>query len=257
SIAVVNVDPPALEGRDQVEVTVLIEIADNQGPARHGGSRAGLGERSVERPVPRPIAEVHLDARVSIPEQDQVQMVIPVDVGELGGHMAVVSAKNLFRESAPTVAEQGLDATEVAGDYDVREPVAVDVPRGESAVADIRPGGRHRAEAAYTVAEPDVEGGVDEPGRRDEIEVAVLIEIDREGLKPPLLSLSQGGRQGIAGKSPCGSGDGGAARHDPHDRGKPARSSPGAEHGGLEMPSLLAPRQRRPHGGWARAQPPV
>ena len=122
-------------------------------------------------------------------------MAVPVDVGELGGHMAVVSAKNLFRESAPTVAEQGLDATEVAGDYDVREPVAVDVPRGDSAVADIGPGGRHRAEAASTVAEPDVEGRVDEPGRRDEIEVAVPIEIDKEGLKPPLLPLSQGESQ--------------------------------------------------------------
>src|SRR2546428_9967627 len=47
AIAMVDVDPPALEGRDQVEVPVVIEIADNQGPTRHGGSRARLGERGV------------------------------------------------------------------------------------------------------------------------------------------------------------------------------------------------------------------
>jgi len=119
-------------------------------------------------------------------------MAVAVHVSELGGHMAVVSSKNLFGESALPVAEQGLDTTEVAGGYDVREPVAVDVPRGEGAVADIAPGGIDRAEATFTVAEPDVEGRVGEPGRRDEIEVTVPIEIDKEGLKPPLLSLSQG-----------------------------------------------------------------
>ena len=253
----IDVNAPALEGRDQIEVPVPIEIADNQGPTRQGASRAGRGEGGVERPISRPVTDVHLDPRVSIPEQDQIQMAVPVDVGELGGHMPVFPPQHLFGEAPPAVAQEGLHAAEVAGHYDVREPVAVDVPRGEGAVADIAPGGSDWIEATFTVAEPDVEGRAGEPGGRDEIEVTVPIEIDKEGLKPPLLSLSQGGRQGIAGKSPCGSGDGGAARHDPHDRGKPARSSPGAEHGGLEMPSLLAPRQRRPHGGWARAQPPV
>ena len=173
----------------------MIEIADDQGPTRHGASRTRLGERSVERPVPRPIAEVHLDTGISISEQDQVRMTITVEIRELGPHISVLFLKNLSRVPSPPVAEQGLDASEMAGDYDVREPVAVDVPRGDSAVADIGPGGRHRAEAASTVAEPDVEGRVDEPGRRDEIEVAVPIEIDKEGLKPPLLPLSQGKSQ--------------------------------------------------------------
>src|SRR5437588_600996 len=143
-------------------------------------------------------------------------MAVAVHVSELGGHMAVVSSKNLFRESALPVAEQGLHATEVAGGYDVREPVAVDIPRGEGGVADIGPGGRERAEATFTVAEPDVERRVGEPGRRDQIEMAVPIDIDKEGLKPPLFSLSQGEDQRIGGKSRRGSGHSGAARYDPY-----------------------------------------
>ena len=119
-------------------------------------------------------------------------MAVPVDVGKLGGHMAVIASKNLFREPALPVAEQGLDATEVAGGYDVGKPVAVDVPRGEGGVADIAPGGSDRAEAAFTVAEPDVKGRAGEPGSRDEVEVAIPIEIEKEGIEPPLLPLSQG-----------------------------------------------------------------
>src|SRR2546422_11057934 len=82
------------------------------------------------------------------------------------------------------------------------------------------------------------------------------MEIDNGGLKAPLLPRFQGEGQGIARKSRRGSGDGGAARHDPSGRDIPAGPSAKAKHRGLEMPSFLALRQRRPHGGGAGAQPP-
>src|SRR5205807_408484 len=52
AIAMVDVDPPALEGRHQVELTVSIEIADDQGPTRHDSSRAAFGERNVASSSP-------------------------------------------------------------------------------------------------------------------------------------------------------------------------------------------------------------
>src|SRR6266550_9380390 len=119
-------------------------------------------------------------------------MAVPVDIGELSGHITVLASKHLFSEPTSPVAEQGLNTAEMAGGYDVRKPIAVDVPGSEGGVADIGPGGRHRAEAAFTVAQPDVEGRAGEPGGRDEVEVAVPIEIDKDGMEPPLLPLSQG-----------------------------------------------------------------
>src|SRR6267378_5007647 len=79
AISVIDVDPPALKRRDQVQVTVVIEIGDNQGPTRHDRSRARLGKRRMDRPVPLPITEIHLDA-ISIPEQDEVQMAVAVEI---------------------------------------------------------------------------------------------------------------------------------------------------------------------------------
>jgi hypothetical protein len=170
--------------------------------------------------------------------------------------MPVVALKCGFRKGAAPVAEQGLDATEMAGSDDVREPVAVDVARGESRVADIRPSRCNRTEAAFTVAMPHLERRAYQPGCGDEIQDAVTIEIDNERLKAPFLPLSQRDGQRIAGKSQCGSRDGGAARNDADDRGEPTVPSNEGEHE-VEVTLMDFPSDVNMGGGWASAQPPV
>ena len=110
----------------------------------------------MERPVPCSITEVHFDADSLISEQDQVQEAVPVEIGELDRHIAVLPRKNLFREPAPAVAQEGLHPAEVTGRHDVRESVAVDIPRGEGGVADIAPRGLDRSERSFAVAPPHV-----------------------------------------------------------------------------------------------------
>ena len=57
-IAVIDVDPPALKRRHQIEVTVVIEIPHDEGTTRHRLSGSNLGKRRVEFPVPFPITEI-------------------------------------------------------------------------------------------------------------------------------------------------------------------------------------------------------
>jgi len=99
AVAVVNVDPPALKRRDQVKVPVVIEIPDDEGPTWHGRAGSDVREPRMEPPGPRAIAEVDLEADLGISDQDQVQIAVPVDIGELRGDIPVVSRKNPFRES--------------------------------------------------------------------------------------------------------------------------------------------------------------
>src|SRR4029453_8261127 len=70
AIAVINVDSPALEGRDDAQMTVAIELPYNDGPTRHAGSRSPLGKGCLEFPVARPIAEINLDAGFLKSKQD-------------------------------------------------------------------------------------------------------------------------------------------------------------------------------------------
>jgi hypothetical protein len=45
-----------------------------------------------------------------------------------------------FRESSPPIAEEGLDAAEVAGSNDVGEAVMVDIAGRQGGIADVGPG---------------------------------------------------------------------------------------------------------------------
>src|SRR5437879_11352078 len=46
-IAIVDVDPPALKRRHQVQVTVVIQVPDDQGASWHDRPRPGRGESRV------------------------------------------------------------------------------------------------------------------------------------------------------------------------------------------------------------------
>src|SRR5207248_2222785 len=156
-ITVVDVNSPPLEHRDEVRVTVAIEVPNDQGPAGHDRPRAGLGKPRVESPVPRSIPEINLDTGLFKSDQNQVQMAVPVDIRELGCDIPVLTLKDLFGEATPAIAQESLDASEVACRHDVRESVAVDVAGGEGGVADIGPRGCDRPERSSTVTEPHAE----------------------------------------------------------------------------------------------------
>ena len=198
-IAVIDVDR-ALKRRDDVQVTVVIEVPDNQRSTWHDPLRPRFRERRVELPVPRPIAEIDLEAGRSISEQDEVQMAVSVEIAERRGHITVLSPKSLSREPSSAVAQEGLHDSEVAGRHDVREPIAVNIAAGEGGVADIGPRGVDRREGPFTVTHPHVEGGLDEPGRRHQIEVPITVEVKGEGIKAPLYPRSERQDLGVGRK---------------------------------------------------------
>src|SRR5439155_4123981 len=67
---------------------------------------------------------IDFDGGLLIPEQDQIQIAVPVEIGKLGRHIPVLSAENLFDEASAAIAQEGLHPPEVAGRHDVRESVA-------------------------------------------------------------------------------------------------------------------------------------
>ena len=193
----------------------------------------------MESPVPSPIAEIDFDGGLLIPEQDQIQIAVPVEIGKLGRHIPVLSAENLFDEASAAIAQEGLHPPEVAGRHDVRESVAVDVAGGEGGVADVGPGGRGRGEVALAVTQPSLERGFRQACRRHEIEVPVSVEIDRERPKAPLGTRSNGEGLRVGGRESLRVGRSGrrgveetGAASDESNRGhRPEPSFPRAEHG--------------------------
>ena len=79
----------------------------------------------MELPVAPPVSEIDLDACLRVPDQDQVQFTVAIDIGQLGRDIPVLAPPNRFRESSSPIADEGLDATEVAGPNDVGEAVMV------------------------------------------------------------------------------------------------------------------------------------
>src|SRR5215471_12916042 len=99
-VAIVDVESPALKGGDNVHVPIVIEIPDDDGPARHGPSRSGSGQRGVELPVAFSIAQVDLDAGFCVSDENQVQFAVTIDIHELRCHIPVLAAHQRFRETS-------------------------------------------------------------------------------------------------------------------------------------------------------------
>ena len=54
-------------------------------------------------------------------------MAVPVEIDQLGCHIAIFMMHNLFGEPAFPVTEEGLHAAKMASHHDIRKPITVDV----------------------------------------------------------------------------------------------------------------------------------
>src|SRR5262245_31070740 len=124
-VAVVDVESPPLEGRDDVHVTIVIEVSHDDGATRDGPPRSWSGQCGMELPVAFPISEVDLDACLRVADENQVELAVAVDIGEVRCHIPILAAHDRLREPSLPIADEGLDAAEVAGADDVREAVVV------------------------------------------------------------------------------------------------------------------------------------
>lgn len=218
AIAMIDVDSPALKGRDQVHVAVIIQVPDGQCAAGHCLFGSDLRKGSVELPVSLSITVINLDARLLKSDQDKFQRAVPIDISELGCHVPVVCPKSLFCKSPFSVTEEGLHNSKVARQYDVRESIAVDIPNGKRAIADIAPSRLDRGELAFAVAKPHVKARFEKPRGSHEIEMSVSIDIDEKGVKAPFLAWFQREGLGVCRKGWPRSGEAGVSRREPAGR---------------------------------------
>src|SRR5207253_6116158 len=82
-VAVIDVDSPSLEGGNQVEMTVVIQVSDNQVAPRHGLARLPFRKCGLQAPVSRVVTEIDLDAGLLKSHKDQLEVAVAVQVGEL------------------------------------------------------------------------------------------------------------------------------------------------------------------------------
>src|SRR5437870_3273678 len=189
-----------LSGGDHVAMTVTVDGRNGQGSARHRRSLSRLGQRRVELPISPPVSEIDLETRRAISEQEKIELPVPVDIDELGSHVSVVPPHEPFGEAALSIAEERLDAAEVARRDEIGKSIAIDIARGERGVADVPPRRRNGRQSAGAVTEPDVKRGLDESRRRDEIEVAIAVQIDDQRIKAPFRSGTQRADDAVHGK---------------------------------------------------------
>src|SRR4029453_4561692 len=100
--------------------------------------------------------KIDLDAGLLKPEHDQVQFAVAIDIGQLGRHIPVLTPHDRFREPPLPIAEEGLDAAEVADSDDIGEAVIVDIARGQGGIADVSPSTLSWGKG-FAITQPDVE----------------------------------------------------------------------------------------------------
>jgi hypothetical protein len=126
-------------------------------------------------------------------------MAVSLEIGELSSYIPIFSLKNLFSEPAFPIAQERLNAFEMAGGHDVWEAVAVDVTAGQGTVAYTGPGWCNLGEGFFAAAHPNVERRFRESRRGNQIKPPIAVEVNNKRAKAPFFSLPKRDSLNVAG----------------------------------------------------------